>query len=50
LPNYLNEFQFRWNTRKLNDDQRVVLVVTQIVGKRFEYRNSVDNPPYSGDF
>jgi transposase-like protein len=33
LPNYLNEFEFRWNTRKLDDE-------------RLEYRESVDNPPY----
>jgi transposase-like protein len=46
LPNYLNEFQFRWNTRKLDDGERVSRVVKQIVGKRLEYRQSVDNPPY----
>ena len=23
LPNYLNEFQFRWNTRKMDDGKRV---------------------------
>jgi transposase-like protein len=45
LPNYLNEFQFRWNTRKLDDGERVSRVVKQIVGKRLEYRQSVDNPP-----
>lgn len=27
LPNYLNEFQFRWNTRKLDDGQRVSRVI-----------------------
>jgi len=46
LPNYLNEFQFRWNTRKLNDGQRVSSAVKTIVGKRLEYRESVENPPY----
>lgn len=46
LPNYLNEFQFRWNTRKLNDGQRVARAIKQIDGKRLEYRQSVDNPPY----
>ena len=46
LPNYLNEFQFRWNTRKMNDGQRVTAAIKQIDGKRLEYRESVDNPPY----
>jgi hypothetical protein len=46
LPNYLNEFQFRWNTRKMNDGQRVSSAVKAIVGKRLEYRESVENPPY----
>jgi transposase-like protein len=46
LPNYLNEFQFRWNTRKMNDGQRVSRAIKQIDGKRLEYRQSVDNPPY----
>jgi transposase-like protein len=46
LPNYFNEFQFRWNTRKMNDGQRVAAAIKQIDGKRLEYRESVDNPPY----
>jgi transposase-like protein len=46
LPNYLNEFQFRWNTRKLDDGQRVSRVVKMLDGKRLQYRESVDNPPY----
>ena len=46
LPNYLNEFQFRWNTRKLNDDERITRVVKSLVGKRLEYRESVEFPPY----
>jgi transposase-like protein len=46
LPNYLNEFQFRWNTRKLDDGERVSRVVKMLDGKRLEYRQSVDNPPY----
>ena len=46
LPNYLNEFEFRWNTRKMDDGERVSCVVKQIVGKRLEYRESVDFPPY----
>lgn len=46
LPNYLNEFQFRWNTRKMNDGQRVAAAIRAIDGKRLEYRESVENPPY----
>lgn len=47
LPNYLNEFQFRWNTRRLDDGERVTRVIKSLVGKRLEYRESVDAPPYS---
>jgi transposase-like protein len=46
IPNYLNEFEFRWNTRKLDDGQRVARAIRQVDGKRLEYRESVDNPPY----
>ena len=46
LPNYLNEFEFRWNTRKMNDGERVAKAIKQVDGKRLTYRESVDNPPY----
>lgn len=46
LPNYLNEFEFRWNTRKLDDGQRISKAIKALEGKRLEYRQSVDNPPY----
>lgn len=46
LPNYLNEFEFRWNTRKLDDGQRVTRAIRRVDGKRLQYRESVDNPPY----
>jgi len=46
LPNYLNEFQFRWNTRKMDDGQRVTRAIKAIDGKRLRYRESVDKPPY----
>jgi hypothetical protein len=46
LPNYLNEFEFRWNTRKLSDGARIVRAIRQVEGKRLQYRESVDNPPY----
>jgi transposase-like protein len=47
FPNYLNEFEFRWNTRKLNDGERVSAAIKQMDGKRLEYRESVDDPPYA---
>jgi len=46
LPNYLNAFEFRWNTRKLDDGQRVARAIPQMDSKRLEYREPVDNPPY----
>lgn len=46
IPNYLNEFEFRWNTRKMDDGQRVAQAIKQVDGKRLQYRESVDNPPY----
>lgn len=46
LPNYLNEFEFRWNTRKLDDGQRIGKAIRTMDGKRLMYRESVDNPPY----
>jgi len=50
LPNYLNEFEFRWNTRKVNDGERVSRAIKQVEGKRLKYRESVDNPPYLPQF
>jgi transposase-like protein len=46
LQNYLNEFQFRWNTRKLDDGDRVSSAIKMLEGKRIEYRESVECPPY----
>lgn len=46
LANYLNEFEFRWNTRYVDDGARVTAAIRQVDGKRLEYRESVDNPPY----
>jgi hypothetical protein len=46
LPNYLNEFQFCWNTRKIDDGERVARAIKQIDGKRLLYRESVECPPY----
>lgn len=49
LPNYLNEFQFRWNTRKMDDGQRVQEAIKAVDGKRLLYRESVENPHYETD-
>jgi hypothetical protein len=46
LPNYLGEFEFRWNTRKNDDGERVAKAVKAMDGKRITYRESVDEPPY----
>ena len=46
IPNYLNEFAFRWDTRFLNDDERVVAAIQNVDWKRLTNRESVDNPPY----
>jgi transposase-like protein len=34
LPRYLAEFDFRWNTRKLNDGDRTTLAIQSAMGKR----------------
>jgi len=47
LPNYLNEFEFRYNTRKVDDGKRVSEAIKRVDGKRLLYRESVDNPPYA---
>lgn len=47
LPNYLNEFEFRWDTRDLDDGLRVAAAIRRADGKRLEYRESVDDPPYA---
>ena len=46
LPNYLNEFEFRHNTRKLSDGERVTRAIRKVDGKRLTYRESVECPPY----
>ena len=46
LPKYLNEFEFRHNTRRVDDGTRVTATIRAVDGKRLTYRDSVDNPPY----
>lgn len=38
LPKYLNEFDFRWNSRHDTDSQRTVKALQQVEGKRLKYR------------
>ncbi|HUP25403.1 MAG TPA: hypothetical protein VNB06_21000 [Thermoanaerobaculia bacterium] len=46
LPNYLNEVEFRPNTRRLHDGERVSRAIKQADGKRLQYRRSVAAPPW----
>jgi transposase-like protein len=41
LHRYLGEFDFRYNTRKLEDGQRTILAIQQTEGKRLRYRDPV---------
>lgn len=38
LPRYVNEFDFRWNTRKVCDGDRIVATVQGAQGKRLDYK------------
>ncbi len=38
LPRYLNEWDFKWNTRKITDGERAALIAKGIEGKRLTYR------------
>jgi transposase-like protein len=37
LHRYVSEFDFRWNTRRLNDGQRTALAIRSANGKRLRY-------------
>ena len=41
LHRYVSEFDFRWNTRKLNDGERTVQAIRESVGKRLTYRRQI---------
>ena len=41
LPFYLNEFDFRYNHRKLHDSDRAILAIKGFEGKRLLYRDSL---------
>jgi transposase-like protein len=38
LHRYISEFDFRWNTRKLNDGDRTVQAIEGAAGKRLDYK------------
>lgn len=38
LPRYVNEFDFRWNTRKARDGDRIVAAVQGAQAKRLDYK------------
>ena len=46
LPNYLSEFEFRHNARRVGDDVRIVRAIRKAEGKRVTYRETVDSPPW----
>jgi hypothetical protein len=37
LHRYIGEFDFRWNTRKLSDGERVSAAIKNSIGKRLIY-------------
>src|SRR5277367_2127467 len=41
LHRYIGQYDFLWNTRKLNDGERTVLAIRSAEGKRLTYRQSV---------
>ena len=38
LPRYLNEFEFRWNSRKISDGDRTNAAIAATGGKRLTYK------------
>jgi hypothetical protein len=42
LPRYLAEWDFKWNTRKINDGERAALALKGAEGKRLQYRQPRD--------
>jgi transposase-like protein len=44
LPRYLDEFDFRWNHRKVTDMERTVAAIEGAEGKRLSYRSPTGRP------
>lgn len=45
LQRYLDEFDFRYNARRINDGERFMLALKGVGGKRLTYRDSRGNAP-----
>lgn len=43
LQRYLDEFEFRYNARKLTDGERTQKAIRQADGKRLHYKEPVSN-------
>ncbi len=43
LHRYVDEFAFRWNTRKVNDGVRIKLAIQKTEGKRLLYRKPIED-------
>ena len=41
LHRYVGEFDFRWNTRKMNDGERIVAAVQNAAGKRLDFKSLI---------
>ena len=41
LKNYLHEFDFRYNLRKVSDTERTVTAIRGAIGKRLMYKDSI---------
>jgi hypothetical protein len=40
LHRYLSEFDFRYNSRHVEDGERSLLAIRKVTGKRLKYRDS----------
>lgn len=45
LHRYLSEFDFRYNSRKMNDNDRSLLAIRKVTGKRLRYRDTKKEQP-----
>jgi hypothetical protein len=45
LHRYVAEFDFRWNTRKVDDGERTALAIRKADGKRLRYKEPSAKPP-----
>lgn len=43
LHRYLSEFEFRWNTRKIDDGERTMLAIRGAHGKRLTYEDQTQS-------